>query len=530
MHTIILGQLYSELQPPNAEPFSIEVLAGALGDRCPNCRTQYAVINPATDPDAVSRFIGATEALRADFVALSVPQGTYPLALQLLHELDTLKRTHPSRTVVLGHALPTYAPDAFLTAHPNVVAVRGWGERALVDLVNGVARDDIPGLVRSIDGKIRIGVDQPAPHPARPFRIDPHRYFSRVEFSRGCHYGRCTFCTRPPGGPDYWSRVPLEDVLNDVLLLKKSGVSYFTFTDEDFIGNDPPGVLALARALADIGGLTFSISVRAETIAPESPSNDMEGESYRMLSDLVAAGLVFVYIGAESFSDSQLKRFGKATWARRMHRAMTIAERLDVVIELGFILSDPFVTFDELKDNASLLRRSGAWKYVSNLFSEVRVQKGSPLETLLRQRGLLGRFDVNLLSYAWDYHDSRVASFVRSCVEWVAPFHGVVRLLRNLLRTTASPAFVKEALLAFRELDLSVLERRLEAAGAGADAGVVPTECLERRLRLSKRLCDVLRPVAQAPEERALLEAVDSFVATSSTSRTAPPVLPEPEL
>ena len=80
MLNILLIQLYSELQPPNAEPFAIEVLAGALEVYCPGCQVQLMALNPAIHPDAVQQFIGEISQTGIySLLGFSVPQGTMNL-------------------------------------------------------------------------------------------------------------------------------------------------------------------------------------------------------------------------------------------------------------------------------------------------------------------------------------------------------------------------------------------------------------------------------------------------------------------
>jgi hypothetical protein len=132
---LYLAQLYSDLQPPNAEPLSIEVLEAALRDRIPQSEVRLAVVNPAVAANAARDFVDEVKIAHAELVGLSVPQGTFGLALQILSRLTILQTPSWKPTVILGHAIPTYAPEALLSLFPNVVIVKGCGESALLGLV-----------------------------------------------------------------------------------------------------------------------------------------------------------------------------------------------------------------------------------------------------------------------------------------------------------------------------------------------------------------------------------------------------------
>ena len=144
---ILLVQLYSELQPTNAEPFAIEVLASAIEKECPDCAVSMTLANPAVEGQSVQNLTATIESSHCDILGFSIPQGTLSLALKILDRLELLYANATRPTVVLGHALPTYVPEQFLKRHPWTVAVHGWGEDALIVLVKGhTPLAEIPGI------------------------------------------------------------------------------------------------------------------------------------------------------------------------------------------------------------------------------------------------------------------------------------------------------------------------------------------------------------------------------------------------
>jgi hypothetical protein len=159
MYDVLLLQLYSELQPPNAEPLSIEVLASALERYCQRCRVKLLTVNPITNASALRELIMLVSASTCKLLGISVPQGTYPLAIELLSTLENTFSASKLPLVVLGHALPTYMPAAFLTRYPWTIVVKGWGEDALIEIVRMLQSSDlhldyIPGIVYKIHDQI----------------------------------------------------------------------------------------------------------------------------------------------------------------------------------------------------------------------------------------------------------------------------------------------------------------------------------------------------------------------------------------
>ncbi len=517
---VVLVQLYSELQPPNAEPFSIEVLASTLQQYCEHCNVSLETVYPSMDKDASDRLVTLLSGDDVQLVGLSVPQGTYSLATQILSDLEQKASIGYRPTVVLGNALPTYVPEAFLPRFPWAVAVRGWGEDALVTLVRmlqsgNVEVGSIPGI-HYLQGHQIVSTPlslQLTPQP--PMRIQAKRYFSRVETSRGCHYGMCTFCTRPPGQKTHWKRLPLGTVLDSVRELRAQRIDYFTFTDEDFLGNDLDGALAIATGIADIGGMNFSVSVRADNIVNPHGTLDENAKRLKVIEELNRAGLSLVFMGVESLSDTQLQRYGKGVKAADSIKAARVIKQLNIPLEVGFILFDPFVSVRELRENLDALESSGLWENASSIFSKLLVQKATPYEQWLKSKGVLGVLDVNMLAFDWDFQDSQSASIAAACLHWSASFQAVYRLLRNLQRTkqhNTATAFMK----LFRKLDLEVLRYALDQKdGSSTSHDTIPSDqYYSRRYELAQGLWRQLEGSLGGAEEDLLQAELSRFLSS----------------
>jgi len=60
-------------------------------------------------------------------------------------------------------------------------------------------------------------------------------------------------------------------------------------------------------------------------------------------------------MGLESGVETQLKRFGKDFHLLNFKGAFTLLNKLSISLELGFILFDPLMNFEELKQNVFFL-------------------------------------------------------------------------------------------------------------------------------------------------------------------------------
>lgn len=458
-------QLYSDLQPVNAEPLSIEKLASAVSNALPQSFIQLYTLGTFQSQDQRATIIDEINQAKYDLVGLSCPQGTYEIARETL----SLLATHDSPHIVLGHALPTTLPDVFLRSYPRAYIVRGWGEEAIITLCKQLQDrllqpELIPGLTY-LDKFGRRHDNPPAwsDPPTMTQRITPQRYFARVEASRGCHYNVCTFCSRPPREKNQpaWKRLNLSAVLAEIKNLVQAGITTFTFTDEDFIGNDPDGALDFAWQLRAIPNLDFALSVRADNIFMPHGSLEENRKRERIFQTLKEAGLTLIFVGIESFAPAQLQRFGKGVSPDINIHVIHLLENLQIELELGLILFDPLVTIEELQINVRTLKKTGFWRYAGQIFSFLRPQVGTPYVALLRRHDLLGPLQINTAEYEAKYQDHRVAQIVQQCKAWNKKYHHLYMMLRNLSRSDLGTGAFAHAIEHYRYLQISFLEALL---------------------------------------------------------------------
>lgn len=519
LYDVLLVQLYSQLQPPNADPLSIEVLAGTLEKHCPECQVHLMNINRALNPLAVQELLAMVTAQRSTVLGLSMPQGTYQLAMDILTELDAM---NPDQRplVVLGHSLATYTPEAFLQRFPWALAVKGWGEEALITLVQMAQRGErnfqkVPSLVYMRNGRLFFTPVRNQITPEPPKRMQGE-FFPRLETSRGCHYGVCTFCTRPPDdNKRLWNRLPFDTILSSVRAIKDQGYSYFTFADEDFIGHDLPGALTIAQGIAAIGGLSFSISVRADNIFNPHGTAKENKQREEVLKALKKAGLSWVFIGVESLSDQQLRRYGKGIRAQDSLKAAKIIKKLQLDFEVGFILFDPFVSMQDIRNTATALKKSNLWKNVGHLFSLLRVQKATGYQTWLEREKLLKELDVNMLSYGWEFQDQIAAKVAKVCLAWAKAIDPVYRALRNIERTNRNHPNAKKYVTKFRKLDLAVFQHTLKqlANSSPEQALEIDESFYKKRRSFVRALSKLYTPPAQSDSEGLLITEIERFLA-----------------
>jgi len=517
--SLLLVQLYSDLQPPDAEPYAVDVLAQAVRDSLSNWIVHTATLDQRAG-SSVESVLDQVRAVRPRVFGISVPQGTYGLAVRLLEQLSTLPKEEQPFLTVLGHAVPTYAAEEFLGRFPDVVIVRGWGERALISLLtvsvettkHDLSRvlSDVPSLAFMSDRHMTRTVVAPPSRVPVLVQRTPGRYLRRLEGSRGCQYGRCTFCTRPPGARDSWTRAQPATLRDALIKMRDDGVTFFTFADEDFIGDDLSGASEIADILLSLQCFTFSISVRSDNVWKRDTSLSENRKRKDLLSKLRCAGLSFVFLGLESLSDSQLTRFGKGVRVRDSLQAMAIIRDLDVSLEVGFMLFDPFVTTHELLESTEALRSSRAWPHVSNIFSRLRVQRGTAYEAFARKHGLLGEFNPELISYDWRFASVQAEQIWLAGETWSATFHPALRLVRNAFRQFPQENSLLSFLVFLRDLDLRALEALL-AERKSANVNAILSPLIDARAREWQKFIPHLAKKYQVAQEELVTWLKDPF-------------------
>lgn len=531
---LALVQLYSEEQAPSSAPNAIEVLAGHVQERAPSWSVSLDVLDNRTARGAED-YVAKVLAERADVVGLSVAQGTHGLALAILDRLYVESDCRSGRPqVVLGNALPTYRPRPYLDRYPGLVIVRGFGEDALLRLLERAqARPSldatphledfihIPNLTMLRDGEIySTPIDWPR-HYAVPAWVDVKRYFVRVEASRGCHYDVCTFCTRPPraSGQARWMRYPIDKIAATVQRLKEEGVERFTFCDEDFIGDDPEGCLELAARFESFGGApSFSFSTRADNIVNLDDSDEKNAFRRALFARLKSVGLSVVFAGLESFCDAQLKRYAKASTAARNIRAVEVLQSLGLTVDAGLIMFDPFMTVDDLQENIDNIDRHDLWKVTSQPLSRLNIQEATPMQRWAEKEGLLGSYDENQMTYTYRFGDPQVAQIAEVCEAWRTETDYAYRLLRNAQRMALFDAFPNEVILAAKHLNFRFLKSITEAVRR--DPTAIPA-VIDRMRAERVDVMHVVLAVMSAPHVHASLrdrisQEIDGFLGVRS--------------
>jgi anaerobic magnesium-protoporphyrin IX monomethyl ester cyclase len=225
--------------------------------------------------------------------------------------------------------------------------------------------DDVPGLaLRTAEGyrvtpkRNLIRDPDTLPFPARDILMPKWRAGAipteiYIAGSRGCPY-RCSFCDiktfyKNGQGLSWRCRSPGNVVAELRQLCAEFGTSpTYCFVDDQFLG---PGNRGRAHAHEFVDrlmesnlGVSFEITCRADSIDQD------------IFDRLKRAGLTGVYLGLDSGSQAALDRFQKDISVERNLHAIRTLRELDLAVDFGFIMFDPWTTTNDLEANLAFLR------------------------------------------------------------------------------------------------------------------------------------------------------------------------------
>jgi radical SAM superfamily enzyme YgiQ (UPF0313 family) len=432
-----------------------------------------------------------------DVIGLSLFPGSRREADAILARV-LAQRTGRPPLLVFGNAGTMFSFEDLLKKHPGSLVVRGEGEDAMqgiVEALYGIRRlDTVPNVVRLAgDGLVhnvrqRVDLDRVAP----PCRDDSLRYIrmgilSLLETGRGCRHA-CTFCTRAMFFGEHRRReFPVERIVSDLETLSGLGAEGTNIADDDFFQAGPAKLKQLALQIIEskargriTGNLQLVASLRADDLWSGKASDNENSLNRQALELMNKAGLMWVCMGVESGSPTQLERYGKTLSLAEIRNAVTMLESLGIGIDANIILFDPHVSFPELRETVAFLRRTGLWKHVVEPFSVVCAVQGSALTERLQSCGLLyGGFDRDRQMCPFVFRDERMALVVQLLYAWREPFRELNAALRRAYRGEMwcgrchdpGARRIYNHVVQSRSVSLDMLERSVDIVEHGKGAG-----------------------------------------------------------
>ena len=308
------------------------------------------------------------EIIAQDCGILGISIGSSLVMPQVSHIIQAVKKRNPEVHIAIGGHFPTFYHEPLLDKHPEIdTIVRFEGEETLLELVQaieaGVNLADVRGIAYRKDGRVAVTPNRPLiadldllPFPARDTlpKLMERGGLPLISGSRGCP-ARCSFCSvhsfysASPG--KIWRPRSIENIIEEVRILEKVfGCHELWFVDDNFLGFGIPGrkrardfFTALNREPLTINRLDFAC--RADSLAKDP----------ELLQLVYAKRRGLVSPGIEAGVQRILDLYHKGTTIEDNKKTVRAIKESRADIKMEFILFNPWITFDEVKETIRFL-------------------------------------------------------------------------------------------------------------------------------------------------------------------------------
>lgn len=311
-----------------------------------------------------------------DYVGLSANFGHLELMNKLIEYIENKRN---DIKIIVGNYLAATEYVALLNAYKNIIVCSNEGELTFAKLCwNYIKRkqtlENIPNIY-FYDGKVIrftylefIDMDDLS-FPA----IDTvEMLFSNdgvvtLEYSRGCNYGKCSFCPRKFKG-NKWRGMSNKKMFElwkyyYVIFTQYNKKPYVYFVDEEFLGNChiKENYLRIRNFFDIIDTenmkMNFDISCRVDQLVDNTRNLSWTIQQIEVFSLAKKIGLKRIFLGLESGSREQIKRYNKGIDISQAIASLRILSLMGFNLRLGFITFDPLMTRKDLLENIEILAR-----------------------------------------------------------------------------------------------------------------------------------------------------------------------------
>ncbi|MCF8126974.1 MAG: radical SAM protein [Deltaproteobacteria bacterium] len=306
-----------------------------------------------------------------DAILISVPHNDQLLPGLLFGK--RLKNAGCTAKIVFGGSTITLLDDEVLVDYTNRgffdYYVKYSGEEKLKGLLDCLISGepiDQPGLAKKV--YVDINTQTLAYTPAFNHSSVPLLY------SRGCYWGKCTYCTYIYLDSGRFTRKDLEVLLSEL---------------EEFSGK-PVRISLITEALTpkDAKMIATGILERKIKIAWGSFLRVDTGFDAPLFELLKRSGCIFTAVGVESVNDRVLRFFNKGYRAKDVHRFFEAAQKADYrFFQTNFMYGAPIANLEDELDNIAFISKFR--KAMGNIaFFRLEITKKSALGKNLHEFGI----------------------------------------------------------------------------------------------------------------------------------------------
>ncbi len=444
------------------EPLGIEVLATYLHTHVSQIETKtysanvetmdyYTLLNrEKPDVIGISTHINSWERLR----------GLYDVYCEVCSNYNK------DPVFIVGGILGTYEYEKVLAEYQNTICIIGEGEEALsklliimanlqklvfLNIVNEVKVSNCPNVAyldkkhivvteRSCLSEL-LCIEEPAEHPYLETVIR-NRGIVRMESSRGCPWNACSFCVlKWKYAGMGWRPYPINKVVHEMIQLSSKGAKTIYFTDEEFLAGNYERLNELINRIRD-AKITGLLDVNLEMIASTSVRalkgkyGIEENKIENLLIRMRQVGFRSFFLGIESGSNSQLKRFNKGDSVAESEDVLKLLKRCGIEADIGYILFDPLVSITELKESLEFLKRNCLNEHISRFAKRLRVV---PYTSFCLYKGFsIEGYDRKFVELKYKFADDNVQKVYDLYSNWEEEHLKLTHILQAEIREACS--------------------------------------------------------------------------------------------
>jgi radical SAM superfamily enzyme YgiQ (UPF0313 family) len=260
---------------------------------------------------------------------------------------------HP---VILGGVHATLAPEEAIKKCPSLYAVvRGEGEEPVAEILSGKTIEDVPSVVfygeheisaNPLCGFLDLGQ---LPLPVSDFFEVTPEYF--LVTSRGCPH-ECSFCAASVLCGRTVRFIPMNKVVDEMVMAHNRGASYYNFLDDQFLVS-PDRVQEFVISLKGsklFGNIKWKGTARTDGILKIDDA---------LLGELRNSGGNLISIGIESGSQRILQMVRKRTTNDMVKLAVSNLVKSGFMVKGFIILGFPDETYEEMMETRNLVMQLG---------------------------------------------------------------------------------------------------------------------------------------------------------------------------
>lgn len=337
----------------------------------------------------------------------------------LLDISKKIKEKNKDCIIIACNSLATMFSERILSEIEYIdVCINGEYDSVLLDLCKSIYEKGeykkCKGISFIEDGEYKENAYEPLLNieslsfPDRGMMDHSTRFF-HVYGSRGCQ-GHCTFCDRNSVYGKFrnscFRQRSIKNIMREVdLLVDKYNCKFISFSDATF-GTQEDIVERLEQLYECLERrdywVQFTLNLRAEFITEAI---------IPCLRKLAKVGLGKVFIGIESFVESDLKMYGKIANSSSMKKCVKILNEINhrandyfIYVEYGFILFNPYTTLEDIKENLEQCRKNSIKLTPYIISSKLTLNAFTTLTAQVQRDGLFIKSILNFsLSELFQY-------------------------------------------------------------------------------------------------------------------------------